>query len=150
MDRISHEQIVWASYPAWSHFSWLYLFTAFTALRGALLVKFGLPGSEVWFGGAVLLLICVALLRRWAFYVMTRTKVVVRNGYTGHDMDSVEHQDIKSFSIHQGPIARFLGIGTLVIHTADDDRVIRFRGIKDPEIVKTKLEALRPVQAGSA
>lgn len=62
----------------------------------------------------------------------------------GKDMASVEFGMFKSVEVMQGPIARILGIGTLVVHCADSDRSVRFRGIKDPEVIETKLRALLP------
>ncbi len=38
------DQPVWEAYPSWAHFSWLYLLSAISALRGALFFRFGVGG----------------------------------------------------------------------------------------------------------
>ena len=43
--------------------------------------------------------------------------------------------------------AKFLGIGTVVVQCHDSNRTLRLRGIKDPEIVETKLRALLPASS---
>ncbi|HBP88220.1 MAG TPA: hypothetical protein DD706_11055 [Nitrospiraceae bacterium] len=50
----------------------------------------------------------------------------------------------KSVEVLQGPVSRVLGIGTLVVRCEDSGRSLRFRGIKDPEVIETKLRALLP------
>jgi membrane protein YdbS with pleckstrin-like domain len=54
---------------------------------------------------------------------------------------------IQGLEVMQGPLARFLGIGTVVIHCQDSSRTLKFRGIKDPEIVETKLRARLPASS---
>lgn len=148
-DPIRQERVIWQAYPAWSQFTWLYFFSALAALRGVLYVSFGLPGSLAWFLGAVFLLSCVVLIRRWACYVITASKVSIRNGYTGRETEAIAHRDIQSMTVHQGPIASFFGIGTLLIYATDGERWIRFRGIKDPHVVQKRIEALSPVPAST-
>ncbi len=138
------ERIVWQAYPAWSQFTWLYLFSLLAGLRGAIFLGFGLPGGEVWVVGALLLLVCVGLIRRWALYVITSTHVAVRNGYTGKEIAGMSLQKIREITIKQGPIAGLFGIGTVVIEGVNGEGKVRFRGVKDPEVVKMRIEALRP------
>lgn len=149
VDPIRQEQVIWQSYPAWSQFTWLYLLSALTALRGVLYVSFGVPGSWAWFAGAVVLLLCVVLIRRWACYVITPSKVAIRSGYSGRETEAIAHRDIQSVAVKQGPIAGLFGIGTVLIYAADGERWIRFRGIKDPEVVQKRIDALRPVVASA-
>ena len=54
---------------------------------------------------------------------------------------------IHGVEVMQGPLAKFLGIGTVVIQWHDPNRTLRFRGVKDPEIVETKLRALLPASS---
>ncbi len=149
MTQPDNEPIIWRSYPAWSQFTWLYFFSALAAFRGALFVTFDVPGSWAWFLGAVFLLSCVVLIRRWACYVITPNKVAIRNGYTGKETESIAHRDIQSMAVHQGPIAGFFGIGTLLVYAVDGERWMRLRGIKDPEVVQQRIEALKPVPASA-
>ena len=41
------QQVVWEAFPSWAHFTWLYLLSAVSALRGALFFRFGMDG---WVG----------------------------------------------------------------------------------------------------
>ncbi len=138
------ERILWEGYPSWGQFTWLYFFSLWTGLRGFFLLRLGFSGWELWVVGAGILLGLVAVLRYWGKYLLTSKRVVLRNGYSGKDMASVEFGMFKSVEVMQGPIARMLGIGTLVVHCEDSGRSVRFRGIKDPEVIETKLRALLP------
>ncbi|MGP0593841.1 PH domain-containing protein [Nitrospira sp. T9] len=138
------ERILWEGYPSWGQFTWLYFFSLWTGLRGFFLLRIGFSGWEIWVVGAGILLGLVVVLRYWAKYLLTSKRVILRNGYSGKEMASVEFGMFKSVEVMQGPIARMLGIGTLVIHSEDSGRSVRFRGIKDPEVIETKLRALLP------
>ncbi|TAJ07998.1 MAG: PH domain-containing protein [Nitrospirae bacterium] len=145
----SDETIRWNTYPSWGQFVWLYFMSLLTASRGLLLLKFEIPGWSLWLGGAVALLACAAALRRWAKYSITASRVVVTNGYTGRVIETVTIPHIEELTIRQGPMAQWLGIGTLVIRTAGGGQ-IRLRGINDPEVVRNRLEAMRPAGAAPA
>lgn len=144
------ERVIWRSYPSWRHFVWLYFFGLMAGLRGVLFLRFEVEGGPLWLLGAGLLLLCAAVLRHWAAYVITSRRVIVRNGYTGRDIAVGELSAIDEVSVSRGPIARWLDIGTLVIRFHDKDRAVSFRGIPDPDVVRTKLEALRPTRAATA
>jgi hypothetical protein len=136
------EVVRWRAYPSWNQFAWLYFFSMMAAFRGLLFLKFDLEGGEGWLGGAVILLGCPAFLRRWAEYLITSRRLLIRNGYTGRVIQSLMVEDIREVTIRQGPIAQFLGIGALVIRFTRDE-TLTFKGIKDPEAVKSRIEALR-------
>jgi len=133
--------VVWDAYPSWAQFSWLIFFSALSGLRSALLFHFGVEGWEVWMLGAVLLIICVAILRRWAHYQLTREQIIVRNGYTGHQIHSVPLTDVREITVQQGIVAGFFGIGTLTISSCTTDILVSLRGICNPEEVKIRIEA---------
>lgn len=139
------ERIIWQSYPSWSQFSWLYVFTLWTGMRGLILLRMNVPGWKLWMGGVVILLGVVVALRYWAKYIVTAHRVVVKNGYSGKDLDSMKINEIKNVDLDQGPIAGILGIGTVVVKEKDTERSLRFRGVADPDIPMTKLQALLPV-----
>jgi membrane protein YdbS with pleckstrin-like domain len=101
----------------------------------------------MWIVGAGMLLGLVVVLRYWAKYLLTSKRVLLRNGYSGKDMASVDFGRIKAVEVTQGPVARILGIGTLVVQCQDSNRSLRFRGIKAPEVLETKLRALLPASS---
>jgi hypothetical protein len=138
------ETIRWSAYPSWAHFSWLYLFGLMAGGRSLLALRRGMSGWEVWLGGATALLLCAAALRRWAHYCLTSRRVIVKNGYTGRDIQSLALDDIADVAVDQGPIAQFFDIGTIVIKSVSGDQVLSLRGVRDPNLVKTRIDALRP------
>lgn len=90
------------------------------------------------------LLGCAAGLRRWARYLLTSTRVVVRNGYTDKNIQEMVLDDIREITLSQGPLARFFNIGTLTIHPKNESRPLLLQGVHDPEVLKTRLEARKP------
>ncbi len=137
------ELVLWEGGAAWSQFIWLYLIVGIMLLRVALLVRSSLSGWSGWLVGAVTLLGTAAALRRWGRYVVTSRRVVLRNGWTGRDIQSIAYREIREISIKQGPVADLMGIGTVVIQSRQDDVVIQFRGVLDPEDVKRRIQAAR-------
>ncbi len=146
-DQEVPERILWEAYPSWGQFSWLYFLSLWTALRGLVFIRVGVPGWEIWVVGAALLLGVAAILRYWAYYVLTSQQVLIRNGYSGKTIRCANLDMIHSIEVMQGPLAKFLGIGTVVIQCHDSNQTLRFRGIKDPEIVETILRALLPASS---
>jgi membrane protein YdbS with pleckstrin-like domain len=138
------ERILWTAYPSWRQFSWLYFFSLMTGLRSLLFYVFAIPGWESWLGGTALLLIVSVFLRRWAVYSITSRRLLVRNGYTGREIVAMPLERVGEVSIKQGPIARVTGIGTVVVRDASGSEVLRFRGIAEPDVIKTRIVALRP------
>jgi membrane protein YdbS with pleckstrin-like domain len=134
-------RMIWEAYPAWAQFSWLYLLSALTALRGALLFRFGVDGWQMWIVGAGLLIACAAILRRWAHYELTRDELTVRNGYTGREIQSIPLYDVGDITVQQGIVAEFFGIATLVIRSRTSDRPFFLRGVVDPETMKLRIRA---------
>jgi hypothetical protein len=97
----------------------------------------------VWLAGAVSLFLCIAALRRWGQYVLTSKRVIVRNGYTGRDIQSVRIDELAGVSIEQGPVGRFFNIGTIVLRTHSGDQTLFLRGVTDPEVVMAHIHALK-------
>ena len=146
-DQDESERILWKGYSSWGQFSWLYFFSLWTASRGIIFLYAEVPGWEIWLVGAGFLLGVAVGLRHWAKYLITSRQVIIRNGYSGKTIRCASHDMIHAIEVMQGPLAKFLGIGTVVIQCDDANRTLRFRGIKDPEIVETKLRALLPASS---
>ncbi|MDR4495655.1 MAG: PH domain-containing protein [Nitrospirales bacterium] len=139
------ERIIWQNYPSWSQFSWLYVFALWTGMRGLLLLRLNVEGWKLWMGGVAILLGLVIALRYWAKYIVTTQRVLLKNGYSGKELESMEIRTIKKVELDQGPVAGFLGIGTVVVKEQGTDRSLRFRGVANPDVPMTKLQALLPV-----
>jgi membrane protein YdbS with pleckstrin-like domain len=138
------EPVRWSAFPSWKHFIWLYMFSMVAGTRGVMLLRSETSGWEFWFGGAALLLVCVASLRRWARYILTPHRLIVRNGYTGRDIDALPLDRITDVTAEQGPVARFFDIGTVVLRTDRGESDLMLRGVPEPEVLKARIEALRP------
>ena len=149
-NNLESERIVWQGFPSWGQFSWLYFFSLLAVVRGFLLWRFGLFGWDMWIVGAVTLLIVAFFLRRWALYILTPTRLIIRNSYTGHDIDMVKLEKIQSITLQEGLIARMWGIGTLIIRTNEKDRLRYLHGLKNPDVVEAKIKALLPFVLGSS
>ena len=135
------EPVLWEGGAAWSQFIWLYLIVGIMMLRVTLLVRSSLSGWSGWLVGAVTLLGTAAALRRWGRYVVTSRRIVLRNGWTGRDIQSIAYREVREISIKQGPLADLMGIGTVVIQSRQDDVMIQFRGVFDPEDVTQRIQA---------
>lgn len=133
------EVVLWSSYPSWRQFSWLYLMAGLVAWRALLFWRFEFSGWIGWTVGAIVLLGTAAIIRHWAHYEIGPAHLAVRNGYTGHEISTVELTEIDRVEIRQGLIASSLGIGTLVI-LSKGQPTLRFRGVSDPEGVKRRIE----------
>lgn len=144
MNGEAGEVIRWRAYPSWNQFAWLYFFSLGAALRGVLALRQDLAVAGVWLAGAALLVSCAALLHHWAQFVLTSRRVLVQNGYTGRAIEAMPLEEIEQMTVVQGPFARFLGIGTVVLRSRNGDSVISLRGVYDPGAVKTRIEALKP------
>ncbi|MEK6634060.1 MAG: PH domain-containing protein [Nitrospirota bacterium] len=134
----------WSSYPSWRQFTWLYFLSLMAGLRGWLFLRFEVTGGEMWIAGAAILLVLAAILRHWARYSLTSQRVIVRNWYTGREIQAMAISEIREVTITQGPIAQFMDIGTLVLHSLSGDRLLSLRGVSDPKVIKTRIEALLP------
>lgn len=139
--KAKNADIVWQSFPSWSQFSWLYLLSAVSALRGAMIFRFDLEGSGLWMIGAALLVVCAAVLRHWAHYELHRERLIVRNGYTGSEIQSVPLTNVRAVTVQQGVVADFLGIGTVAVSSASPDKSVSLRGVREPEDVKIRIQA---------
>ncbi|UVT18381.1 MAG: PH domain-containing protein [Nitrospira sp.] len=133
--------VVWAAFPSWAQFSWLYLLSALSALRGTLFHRFGVSGWDMWVVGAGSLLACAAILRHWPHYELTRDQIMMRNGYTRHEIQSILLTEVGNIEVRQDVMDDFFGIGTVLVQARSSDRVLSLRGVSDPEQVRIRIEA---------
>lgn len=142
VDKPEERSVVWEAFPSWAQFSWLYLLSAVSALRGALFFRFEMGGWEMWMLGTAILLACAAILRHWAHYEIRRDQITVQNGYTRREIQSLPMSEVERVTVQQGVVADFFGIGTVLVHARSSDRLLSLRGVRDPEDLKIRIEAL--------
>ena len=71
--------------------------------------------------GAWVCLVLVAdweLRRRATRYTITRRRVIRRTGYLRRVQQEVQTRDVREMQLHQGPIERLFGVGTVEVATA--------------------------------
>ena len=137
------EPVLWQTYVSWNQFAWLYLVSLLTALRGALLWQAAIPGAELWVIGAIALAVVALALRYWVRYAATSQRVLIKNAFTGREIQAMAIENISATTIEQGLIARLLGIGTIVFTSTRGDEVMQFRGVRDPESTLQQIQTVR-------
>jgi PH (Pleckstrin Homology) domain-containing protein len=137
------EPVLWQTYVSWNQFAWLYVVSLIAALRGALLWQAAMPGSGLWMIGAVVLMTIALALRYWVRYVATPQRVLIKNAFTGREIQAMSIEHISDTAIKQGLIARLLGIGTIVFTSIRSDEVMEFRGVRDPESTLQHIQTVR-------
>ena len=70
----------------------------------------------------------LSLSARWGEYFFTSDRVVIRNGYTGRVIQSLDIKNISEILIKQGPIGKFFDVGTLLIRSSSREQLLTFRG----------------------
>lgn len=81
-------------------------------------------------------------LRRTNRYAVTRAAVHRAAGILGRGEKIIPLEKIADASTEQGPLDRLFGIGTVVLNLKQEGPAERLRGIRDPEVVCRKIEAL--------
>ena len=137
------EPVLWQTYVSWNQFAWLYVMSLIAALRGALLWQASLPGSALWVIGAVALVVMALALRYWVRYEATSQRVLIKNAFTGREIQTMAIENITETTIKQGLMARLLGIGTIVFTSTRSDEVMQFRGVRDPESTLQHIQTVR-------
>jgi membrane protein YdbS with pleckstrin-like domain len=139
------QRVVWEGRPSWSEYIFLWFFALVSAVR-ALLIFFlpmGDPGSGTIYALGVGLFIGLALfLRRTSRYAVTRAAVHRAVGILGRSEKIIPLTKIDTATVEQGPLDRLFGIGTILLRLKGGEQSERIRGIRDPEVVCRKIEAL--------
>ena len=67
----------------------------------------------------------------------------MKNTWTGKEMQSIALADIGDLSVKKGLIADLMGIGTVAITSANDEKVLNWQGVFDPEDLKERIAIAR-------
>jgi len=112
------EVVLWSASPSVLPYLPRYVLVGL-AFLGNLIVA-----AVVWWPfllGAWVCLVLVAdweLRRRATRYTITRRRVIRRTGYLRRVHQEVQTRDVREVQLHQGPIERLFGVGTVEIATA--------------------------------
>jgi hypothetical protein len=137
------EPVLWQSYVSWNQFAWLYLVSLFIGLRGALLWQAASLGWHVWAIGACALAVLAVILRYWVRYEATFRRLLIRNAFTGREIQEMALEHVSEITVRQGLIAWILGIGTIVFASNRGDDVMQFRGVREPEATLQEIQTVR-------
>jgi len=138
-------RLVWEGRPAWSEYIFLWFFAFISTFRAltVFILAMGDPGSGlIYLFGAGLFVGLAYFLRRTNHYAVTRAAVHRATGLLGRSEKIIPLKEITAVGIEQGPLDRLFGIGTILIHLKEGERADRLSGIRDPEVVCRKIEAL--------
>jgi membrane protein YdbS with pleckstrin-like domain len=139
----SKELVLWQTYVSWNQFAWLYAVSFVAVFRGVLLWQAAISGSGLWMIGAVALMTVALVLRYWVRYVATSQRMLIKNAFTGREIQAMAIENISETTIKQGLLARLLGIGTIVFTSARREEAMEFRGVRDPESTLQHIQTLR-------
>jgi len=112
------EVVLWSASPSILPYLPRYVLIGL-ALIGNLIVA-----ALVWWPFLLGAWICLVLAADWELrrratrYTITRQRVIRRTGYLRRVQQEVRTRDVRELGLHQGPIERLVGVGTVEIATA--------------------------------
>ena len=92
--------------------------------------------------GAAALGVVALVLRSWVRYVATSQRVLIKNVFTGRQIQTMDWEHISEIFLKQGLIAWILGIGTIVFKSRGDE-LMQFRGVHDLEATFRLIQTVR-------
>jgi membrane protein YdbS with pleckstrin-like domain len=145
--RYGREVIRWSGQPAWSQYVFLWFITVVFGLRVGLLVWWGDWGSvAIHAAGMAMFVVLAVFFRRTTRYTLTQDAIYRTTGLFGQREDRLPVSEVESVDVGSTRLDQLLGIGTVLLHRADGTSE-RLAGLKEPEVVQRKIEALlRPAK----
>lgn len=141
--RVEEPPPVWQGRPAWSEYLFLLFFTLVSAVRALIAVYArNFETGVIYSFGALFFIGLAHFLRATTRYTLTRGAVRRTAGFLGKGEKSRPLGTIRSVAVEQGPMDRLFGIGTVVLLLKEGNRRESLRGIRDPEVICRKIEAL--------
>lgn len=140
--RHGHEVIRWSGQPAWSQYVFLWFITAVFGVRAGLLVWWGQWGvMAIHVAGMAVFVGLAVFFRRTTRYTLTQEAIYRSAGIFGRTEERLPLSEVESVSVGLTRLDQLLGIGTVLLHRADGTSE-RLSGLKDPEVICRKIEAL--------
>jgi membrane protein YdbS with pleckstrin-like domain len=145
--RHAHEVTRWSGQPAWSEYVFLWFFTLVVGVRASFSVWLGQWGTAAIYGAGIAVFVGIAVFfRRTTRYTLTQEAIYRTTGLFGRSEDRLPLAEVESVSVRQRPLDRLFGIGTVEVRCANG-KDERLSGLKDPEVICRKIEALlRPAK----
>lgn len=139
---IPGEHVRWTGRPAWSEYVFLWFFTVVFGVRAGFALWSGAWGTAVInSAGLALFVALAAFFRQTTHYTITHDAVYKTKGLRGTSEHRLPLTEIQSVSVRQSALDRYLDIGAVVLHLKDGTSD-RWAGVKCPEVVQGKIQAL--------
>jgi membrane protein YdbS with pleckstrin-like domain len=140
--RYGHEVTRWSGQPAWSEYVFLWFITVVFGVRAGLSVWWGQWGVvAIHLAGMAVFVGLAAFFRRTTRYTITEEAIYRTIGLFGQREARLPMSEVKAVSVGQSGLDQVLGIGTVLLHR-EDGTYERLAGLRDPEVIRRKLEPL--------
>ncbi|MFZ5876773.1 MAG: PH domain-containing protein [Nitrospirota bacterium] len=140
--RRGHEVTRWSGQPAWSQYIFLWFITAVFGVRTGLSVWWGQWGIVVIHVAGMAVFVCLAVFfRRTTKYTLTQEAIYRSAGMFGRTDERLPLSEVASVDVGRSRLDQLLGIGTVLLYR-EDGTSDRLAGLKDPEVIQRKIEAL--------
>ncbi|HET8761217.1 MAG TPA: PH domain-containing protein [Nitrospiria bacterium] len=145
--RYGREVPRWSGRPAWSQYVFLWFITAVFGVRAGLLVWWGQWGvMAIHVAGMAVFVGLAVFFRRTTRYTLTQEAVYRSAGMFGRTDQRLPLSEFESVDVGRSRLDQLLGIGTVLL-CREDGTSERLAGLRDPEVIQRKIEALlRPTK----
>jgi membrane protein YdbS with pleckstrin-like domain len=140
--RYGREVTRWSGQPAWSQYVFLWFITMVFGVRAGLSVWWGQWGVvAIHVAGMVGFVALALFFRRTTRYTLTQEAIYRSTGIFGRTENRLPLSEVESVSVGLSRLDQLLGIGTVLLHR-EDGISERLAGLKEPEVIQRKIEAL--------
>jgi membrane protein YdbS with pleckstrin-like domain len=140
--RYGREVIRWSGQPAWSQYVFLWFITVVFGVRAGLSAWWGQWGVvAIQVAGMAVFVGLAVFFRRTTRYTLTQEAIYRSTGIFGRTEDRLPLSEVESVSVGLTRLDQLLGIGTVLLHR-EDGTSVRLAGLKEPEVIQRKIEAL--------
>ncbi|MFZ5863469.1 MAG: PH domain-containing protein [Nitrospirota bacterium] len=142
VSRRGHEVTRWSGQPAWSQYVFLWFITVVFGVRAGLSVWWGQWGIvAIHVAGMAVFVGLAQFFRRTTRYTLTQEAIYRTTGIVGRTQARLPLSEVESVSVGQSRLDQLLGIGTVLLHR-ENGTSERLDGLRDPEVIQRKVDAL--------